>query len=68
MAVKDKDVKQIVEAIGGAENVETATHCVTRLRLVLKDDDKVNKDKLNDNPLVKGQFKAEENLLHTSFD
>ena len=29
MAVKDKDVKQIVEAIGGAENVETATLCDT---------------------------------------
>lgn len=53
MAVKDKDVKQIVEAIGGAENLETATHCVTRLRLVLKDDDKVNKDELSENPLVK---------------
>lgn len=59
MAVKDKDVKQIVEAIGGAENLETATHCVTRLRLVLKDDNKVNKDELSENPLVKGQFKAD---------
>ena len=32
---------------------------MTRLRLVLKDDDKVDKDKLSDNPLVKGQFKAD---------
>src|SRR5699024_5986445 len=37
----------------------TATHCVTRLRLVLKDDDKVDKDRLGDNDLVKGQFKAD---------
>ena len=40
MAVKKKDVQDIVEAIGGRENLDTATHCVTRLRLVLKDDDK----------------------------
>src|SRR5699024_5119974 len=59
MAVKKKDVQDIVEAIGGRENLDTATHCVTRLRLVLKDDDKVDKDRLSNNDLVKGQFKAD---------
>ncbi|ANQ63317.1 PTS system trehalose-specific EIIBC component [Staphylococcus equorum] len=59
MAVKKKDVEDIVEAIGGKDNLDTATHCVTRLRLVLKDDDKVDKDRLGDNDLVKGQFKAD---------
>ncbi|MEK4562833.1 PTS system trehalose-specific EIIBC component [Staphylococcus sp. FSL K6-3157] len=59
MAVKKKDVQDIVEAIGGKDNLDTATHCVTRLRLVLKDDDKVDKDRLGDNDLVKGQFKAD---------
>ncbi|WP_398574087.1 PTS system trehalose-specific EIIBC component [Staphylococcus equorum] len=59
MAVKKKDVQDIVEAIGGKDNLDTATHCVTRLRLVLKDDDKVDKDRLSDNDLVKGQFKAD---------
>lgn len=59
MAVKKKDVQDIVEAIGGKDNLETATHCVTRLRLVLKEDDKVDKERLADNDLVKGQFKAD---------
>ncbi|MBF0811853.1 PTS trehalose transporter subunit IIBC [Staphylococcus xylosus] len=59
MAVKKKDVQDIVEAVGGKDNLDTATHCVTRLRLVLKDDDKVDKDRLNENDLVKGQFKAD---------
>ena len=45
MSVKRKDVQDIVQAIGGKENVDTATHCVTRLRLVLKDDNKVNKER-----------------------
>ncbi|MBE9430538.1 PTS transporter subunit EIIB, partial [Staphylococcus epidermidis] len=52
MAVKKKDVQDIVEAIGGKDNLETATHCVTRLRLVLKEDDKVDKERLADNDLV----------------
>lgn len=30
--------KQVVELIGGKENVENLTHCVTRLRFVLKDE------------------------------
>lgn len=59
MAVKRQDVQDIVKAIGGKENVDAATHCVTRLRLVLKDDNKVNKEALDDNTLVKGQFKAD---------
>lgn len=59
MAVKKKDVQDIVEAVGGKDNLDTATHCVTRLRLVLKDDDKVDKDRLSNNNLVKGQFKAD---------
>ena len=60
MAVKDTDVQGILEAIGGKENIDTATHCVTRLRLVLNDDSKVDVDRLSDNGLVKGQFKADQ--------
>lgn len=59
MAVNNSDVRRIIDAIGGEDNLQSATHCVTRLRLVLKDDDQVDKDALADNPLVKGQFKAD---------
>lgn len=30
--------KQIIEAIGGEENIVSAAHCATRLRIVLKDE------------------------------
>lgn len=33
-----KTAKEILEKIGGEKNVQTATHCMTRLRLVLKDE------------------------------
>lgn len=34
--------KQIIELIGGRENLEAAAHCVTRLRLTLKDRQKAD--------------------------
>jgi PTS system beta-glucosides-specific IIC component len=36
--------KQIAEAVGGVDNIASATHCMTRLRLVLKDEGKANDD------------------------
>ena len=37
----EKMIKDILGAIGGKENIESAAHCMTRLRLTLKDDSKV---------------------------
>ena len=52
----EKAAKEILEAVGGKENVVSGAHCATRLRLVLKDDSKINKDKLDNIELVKGSF------------
>jgi len=49
---------QIVEAIGGKENIVAATHCVTRLRFALKDEGKVDKEALERIDVVKGSFSA----------
>ncbi|RWR01711.1 PTS-system permease [[Pantoea] beijingensis] len=38
---------EIVELIGGNENVINVTHCATRLRFILKDTAKVNREQLN---------------------
>ncbi|MGB3569550.1 MAG: glucose PTS transporter subunit EIIB, partial [Priestia megaterium] len=51
-----ESVERIVEAVGGKENISAATHCVTRLRLVLKDEGKVNQSMLDEHELVKGSF------------
>ena len=34
--------KKIIDAVGGVGNIATAGHCMTRLRLVLKDETKAN--------------------------
>ncbi len=39
-----KTSKDIVDAVGGVDNIVSATHCMTRLRLVLKDEGKANDD------------------------
>ncbi|KXZ39899.1 PTS system, sucrose-specific IIC component [Alkalithermobacter thermoalcaliphilus JW-YL-7 = DSM 7308] len=54
------DIKQLAEDIihlvGGKENIESAVHCATRLRMVLRDDKKANKEKLEQLSEVKGCF------------
>lgn len=37
---------QIVELVGGKENISSISHCSTRLRLYIKDDSKMNIEKL----------------------
>lgn len=52
-----KDIaKDILQAIGGNENVAAAAHCATRLRLVLNDEEKVDKAALDGMDVVKGTF------------
>jgi PTS system sucrose-specific IIC component len=48
--------KDILEAIGGKENVSAAAHCATRLRLVLNDEEKIVQAKLDEMEIVKGTF------------
>ncbi len=45
MTHKERAAK-IIELVGGAENIETHTHCMTRLRLVLRDSAKANTEEL----------------------
>ena len=50
--------KRIVDAVGGKDNIMASTHCATRLRIVLKDYDKIDKDAIENTDLVKGEFVA----------
>lgn len=48
--------KDLVPLLGGSENIVSAAHCATRLRLVLADDSKVNKAAIDKLDGVKGCF------------
>ncbi len=49
---------EILDAIGGKDNLASAAHCATRLRLVIADNDKVKKETLENIDGVKGVFEA----------
>lgn len=51
-----KCAEEIVSHIGGRENVAQAAHCATRLRLVIKDNSKIDKKALENVEGVKGMF------------
>lgn len=52
-----KASKEIIEAVGGEKNIASATHCMTRLRLVLQDEGKANDDKVRGIKGVKSVIK-----------
>jgi len=51
-----KVAEEILEAIGGKENVSAAAHCATRLRLVLHDESAIDQSELDNMEIVKGTF------------
>ena len=53
-----KCAAEILDGIGGKENLASAAHCATRLRLVIADNSKVKKTKLEGTDGVKGVFEA----------
>ena len=58
MAMYDALARSILENIGGASNIDSLTHCITRLRVVVKDDAKVRVDGLNAISGVAGTLKS----------
>lgn len=50
--------KEILANIGGSQNIISAAHCATRLRLVIGDNQKCNKEVIENIDGVKGVFEA----------
>ena len=53
-----KTAKEILSEIGGKSNIVSAAHCATRLRLVIGDNNKCNKEAIEAIDGVKGVFEA----------
>lgn len=56
MGKMEEQILDIVNHVGGKDNISLLTHCVTRLRFVLKEESKINEEALKKNELVKGCF------------
>ena len=48
--------KKVIDALGGRENVNSVAHCATRLRVMVKDEAKINKDVVENLEKVQGAF------------
>jgi trehalose PTS system EIIBC or EIIBCA component len=48
--------KQLLEQVGGSDNISVVTHCATRMRFVLKDPKKADVKSVEQIDLVKGTF------------
>lgn len=48
--------KKVIDALGGRENVRSVAHCATRLRVMVVDEGKIDKDRVEDIEKVQGAF------------
>ena len=48
--------KSVIEAIGGKENVSSVAHCATRLRIMVKDKEKIDTNRVENIEKVQGAF------------
>lgn len=48
--------KEVISALGGRENVRSVAHCATRLRVMVVDENKIDKAKIEELPKVQGAF------------
>ena len=48
--------KSVIEAIGGKDNVSSVAHCATRLRIMVKDKEKIDTNRVENIEKVQGAF------------
>ena len=56
MSKYQETAEQLLKHIGGSENISVVTHCVTRMRFVLKDPKRADVEEIEKISLVKGTF------------
>ncbi|PAE14683.1 hypothetical protein CHH91_18030, partial [Virgibacillus sp. 7505] len=57
MAVDNQEIaKQVIEAVGGKDNIASFAHCATRLRIMVHDQQKIDEKKVENIAKVKGAF------------
>ena len=54
--VSTTSIMQLIELVGGKENIASVTHCLTRLRFALADPKIANVEAIEELPFVKGCF------------
>ncbi|MGY3765099.1 PTS system trehalose-specific EIIBC component [Vagococcus vulneris] len=56
MGKYSKEAEQLLNYVGGSENIAAVSHCATRMRFVLNDESLANKEEIEKLDSVKGMF------------
>ncbi|MBM7096774.1 MULTISPECIES: sucrose-specific PTS transporter subunit IIBC [Alteribacter] len=56
MSENRKIAEELIEAIGGKENIDSVAHCATRLRIMVNDKEKIDQKRVEEIDKVKGAF------------
>jgi PTS system sucrose-specific IIC component len=56
MAENREIAKEVIQAIGGKDNIASFAHCATRLRIMVHDKEKIDQKKVEEIDKVKGAF------------
>ncbi|MFC3418662.1 sucrose-specific PTS transporter subunit IIBC [Salinicoccus hispanicus] len=56
MSENSRIAKEVIEAVGGEENISSVAHCATRLRLIIEDKSKIDQEAVENIDKVKGAF------------
>ena len=56
MGKYENDVKQLLTLIGGKENIQAVSHCMTRMRFVLVDPKKADEKAIEESAQCKGHL------------
>ena len=56
MGKYENDVRRLLDLVGGKENIQAVSHCMTRMRFVLVDPKKADEKAIEELPSVKGTF------------
>lgn len=56
MTENRKIAQDVMEAVGGKDNIQSVAHCATRLRVMVIDKEKINQEKVEQISKVKGAF------------
>lgn len=56
MTENHKIAEEVIDAVGGRENIQSVAHCATRLRIMVNDKEKINQERVEQINKVKGAF------------
>ncbi|SEK96673.1 PTS system, sucrose-specific IIC component [Carnobacterium iners] len=56
MTENQRIAKEVIEAVGGKENIQSVTHCATRLRIMVNKEESIDKEAIENIDKVKGAF------------